>query len=157
MTRARFSQLLLGLTMVVVMVLAASDALAAEAGELRVGALLGSLHLTSPPSGLDEWEEDNRGVEVEYQLTGRVHLAAGWYEPNSVGAESAFAGAGLELGRHGRWDGGAEVGAASGYGEYYRDVLPIIVIYGNARFDDRHVIKLRYGAIVLAASYQYAF
>ncbi len=146
----------------------ASQAVASEAGDWRVGITLASKHFIAPPPALGGFNEDNLGFEAEYQITDTVYLGAGRYD-NSIGSRSNFIGIGKELAAGTVWGvpirGGLEGGVADGYedfigtdGERWSKGGDYLLMGGPyARIGGQHALKIRYMFVLIAASYQYEF
>lgn len=151
------------------LVAACSGASADQTGDFRLGVTLGSKHFIDAPEDIGSFCESNLGLEVEYQVTDSVHIAAGRYR-NSVCSRSTFIGAGIEL-ESGVFLGaplesGLEFGMADGYEAFiagddshswpkHNDYLLMGGPY--LRFGDKHSFKLRYLVVLMTASYQYGF
>ncbi len=152
------------------MLVVSGPSMAAEgdAGNWRIGVTLASKHFISPPPALGGFNEDNLGVEAEYQITDTVYIGAGRYD-NSIGSRSNFLGIGREMASGSLWgipvSGGIESGVADGYegfvgtdGKRWSKGGDYLLMGGPyARIGGQHALKLRYMFALVAASYQYEF
>ena len=88
------------------------------------------------------WNETNPGIGLEYRVSPRFHVRAGYYR-NSIYRDSFYAAAGLETSGKKLFGAGIEAGAASGY---YSPVMPVGFLYGRIGSRDGR-INLKINAV----------
>lgn len=142
----------------------------ALAGDFRLDVNLASKHFVEAPDALQEYNERNLGLGLEYRFGTKYHFIAGQYA-NSINRESYYAGFGRLL-KSGsteyfwsNYEIGVELGLANGYkdftsedGRIWSKANDYSLMGGPyVRLGNTHALKLRYAISVASAGYQFQF